>query len=430
MLKVEQIFENVKITELSYEGYGIFKSQNKTILIKNVLPNEIVDIKITKVTSKVAYAKVIKFHLRSKERTNLDYQDDAPLLIMPYQRQLEFKQGIISNLVKRNLNFKLDNFIVPSPLIIKYRNKIKFFVKVLNNQINFGRYEKLTNKLVLVSDFILATDGINRSIQIIKNIFNDWLSLFSSVEEITIRESNLNGAQILIIKSKKHLNLNKTKNLIFNNTKIEQIVCVSKNKVEIYNKFGSHANLLMNIENLKFEISWNSFFQINNSQIFNLYNLLIENLNLNQNQSLLDLYCGVGTISSFLALKTKKVIGLEIIPEAVQFAKNNATLNQINNLFFFAGDVEKTIKFVKNDVQSIVVDPPREGLSEQTIKSIIDFKPKQIGYISCNPHTFVRDAKILLNHNYRISFMQSVDMFPNTYHIELVAVFCQKEEKK
>ena len=168
-----------------------------------------------------------------------------------------------------------------------------------------------------------------------------------------------------------------------------------------------------------------SFYQVNPVQAEVLYNTAIEMADLSKDDVLFDLYCGIGTIGIFASRYVKKVYGIEIVEQAIEDAKENAKINNIENIEFFAGDVEKIFsnlmekKQVYPDV--IIVDPPRKGLDNNTINNILAVKPKKVVYISCNPATMVRDMK-LLNENYEIGNIQPVDMFPFTTHVECVAV--------
>ena len=175
----------------------------------------------------------------------------------------------------------------------------------------------------------------------------------------------------------------------------------------------------------KFNISANSFYQINPVQTEKLYNLAIECANLNKDDIVFDLYCGIGTIGIFAAKYAKKVYGIEIVEEAIKDAKKNAKLNQIDNIEFIAGDVEKLLdkliydKKIKPDV--VFVDPPRKGLDTNTIENLLKIKPKKIVYISCNPATLIRDLS-KLEEKYDINEITPVDLFPYTSHVECVTI--------
>ena len=183
----------------------------------------------------------------------------------------------------------------------------------------------------------------------------------------------------------------------------------------IYDKLGEYT----------FKISPMSFYQVNPIQTEILYNLAIQKANLTKNEIAFDLYCGIGTIGIIASKHIKQVYGIEIVEQAIQDAKENAKINNIDNIEFLEGDVENTlenlIKIKKQLPDVIFVDPPRRGLDNNTIQTILKYEPKKVIYISCNPATLVRDLK-LLEDKYNIEEIQPVDMFPYTSHVECVAV--------
>ncbi len=189
--------------------------------------------------------------------------------------------------------------------------------------------------------------------------------------------------------------------------------------------------LKINFGEYLFNISTNSFYQVNPVQTEKLYKLAIEGAELNKNDVILDLYCGIGTIGIFASKYVKKVYGIEIVEEGVENAKNNAKINNIKNIEFMAGDVEKTLEELiekeKINPNVIFVDPPRKGLDNNTINNLLKIKPKKIVYISCNPATLMRDLN-KLEEKYEINKITPVDLFPFTKHVECVAVLQLKQD--
>jgi 23S rRNA (uracil1939-C5)-methyltransferase len=178
------------------------------------------------------------------------------------------------------------------------------------------------------------------------------------------------------------------------------------------------------IGSIQFAISARSFYQVNPDQTKVLYDKALEYAGLTGNETVIDAYCGIGTISLFLAQKAQKVYGVEIVPEAIEDAKRNASLNGITNVEFAVGEAEKVIpewyeKGIHADV--LVVDPPRKGCDNALLETIISMKPKRVVYVSCNPATLARDLRILEDGGYKAVEVQPVDMFPQTTHVEVVA---------
>ncbi|EGV00239.1 23S rRNA (uracil-5-)-methyltransferase RumA [Mycoplasmopsis columbina SF7] len=433
MYRVGDVVENIKTNELSYEGYGVVRLENHTIFVENLLPDEIADIVIKKTNSKISYARIIKLIKKSKKRIK-DINDPlilsgiAPLAHLPYNEQLKFKENVVKNLVNRNLNFLTIEKIKESPDTWNYRNKIKLICQTVNNKITCANYEKQTNFLVEKTSLDLAQKNIIDFLNIFLEKINNFASLKHNLEEIIIRNSFEENNLILVLKTKNEID-KKHLSLFLNNF---------QNLVQVYNTYSIKNKLRVKqiiykkdfvdkINDLNFQINWNSFFQINNKQTSHLYKSLIDQMNFKTSDLVIDAFCGIGTIGLSVAKKVKKVIGFEIVPEAVVNAKNNAKINNIQNAFFIAGNVNKTSEQLKEEIDKLIVDPPREGIDKKFMSTILKLKPKEIGYISCNPHTFVRDAKILIDNEYELNYLKPFDMFPQTYHIELSAHFKRKK---
>ncbi|KKB26707.1 RNA methyltransferase, TrmA family [Mycoplasmopsis meleagridis] len=425
---LNQIIKNIEIEELTYEGFGSFRKDNKLFLIDNALPKEIIDIQIKKITTKIIYAKTIEIHKKSHKRIkeiDIEY-GIAPLSIIDYSSQLEFKENIVKSLLKRNLNFELKSNILPSPKIWNYRNKIKVFLKLKDNDYKIGFYEKNTNHFVSLNNISLAEEEINHFAFAFIDYMNQNNYKIGTEASLIIRKSNFNNnLQVLLITSNKtNLNIN-FNNKIFENVTTFILRYNNKNVV-IYQK--KNTKFLNKLNSFFFLISPDSFFQINSSQIQNLYNLLIDNMDFNNQDIVLDAYCGVGTIGLLIANKINKLIGIELIKDAINNAKINAIINKIDNSYFYAENLNKNTNLSILKINKIIVNPPREGLSKEIIKQIIEIKPIKIGYISCNIHTMIRDLKNFLNAGYKIKFFSPVDMFPQTFHIENVCIL-EKIEK-
>lgn len=183
------------------------------------------------------------------------------------------------------------------------------------------------------------------------------------------------------------------------------------------------------IGNIRFAISARSFYQVNPEQTKVLYDQALKYAGLSGKETVIDAYCGIGTISLFLAQQAKKVYGVEIVPEAIEDAKRNAKLNEIENVEFAVGEAETVIpKWYEDGVKAdvLVVDPPRKGCDETLLQTIIEMKPKKVVYVSCNPATLARDLRILEDGGFKTAEVQPVDMFPQTMHVEAVAVLTLK----
>ncbi|UUM19331.1 23S rRNA (uracil(1939)-C(5))-methyltransferase RlmD [Mycoplasma sp. 1018B] len=429
-IKINQIFYNLKIEKLSYEFFGSIKLLNKTILIENVLENEIVDIKINMVNSKYALAEVINYHTYSPIRISKLNNASSPLNIIHYDNQIIFKEKMIKELFTRNLNFENIEKMVPTNNNFNYRNKLKFFVKLENNIFTFGHHLQKTNKFQKEENFILANNKINNLINIIKLKLNEIVNKKDIFEYITIYKSNFNDHFQILFSVKQKLNeeyINKIMELI--NHKVILIALKNKNNFLDIVYQDKKKHFLQKINNLKFILSLESFFQVNDYQIVPLYEILKNNLNLSINDVLLDAYCGVGAISLYISNLVKYVYGIEIVKKAVENAKINKIINNIKNVDFYTGDLEKQFNWKQFNypINKVIVDPPRSGLSNLLIEKIILLRPKLIGYVSCNIHTLIRDLKIFINNDYVIKKVIPVDMFPQTPHVEIVVILQDKK---
>ncbi|WP_029512926.1 23S rRNA (uracil(1939)-C(5))-methyltransferase RlmD [Mycoplasmopsis iners] len=431
--QINQIIKDVECKELSYEGYGVVLLDNYKLFIENFLPGEIADVQLYKVNSKFAFGKTINLYKRSKLRIpvddNLIQTGVAPLSILPYNEQLKFKENIVKNLFSRNLNFDKVESILASPLQWNYRNKVKILVKQNNGEYIFGAFEKNTNNFIQLNSFPLANKQIELFISEFRKFINENDYFKDTLKELTITCST-NNLFNLIINSIQPIKFNDSiKTAIiekFGN--LHSIVNISNKQIKEI--FKNPKNLYFNqIDSLNFIVHPFSFFQINTEQISILYSTLANNMNLKSTDVVLDAYCGVGTIGLFIAKKVNEIIGIEIIPEATQNAKLNAKLNKINNAEFYAGDIDLVIKRQNKLFNKIIVDPPREGLTDNFINKILEYSPEEIGYISCNPHTMVRDIQKLIQKDYQIDYVKPVDMFPQTFHIECVAVLSKKKSE-
>jgi len=366
----------VKCLRLDDKGRGIVKINDKITFIPNLLPDEEAIVKLIINKKKYAEGKVIKLTKESKDRVlpQCPYHNcGCHLKHLDYKKQIEYKQ----NKIKENS-------------INHYRNKITLKV---NKKV--GYFSNHTNDFIPINRCELASEKVNNLI----NILNK--EDLSQVTEITIKDFN---ELMIIIKGTMDItNIKKYAGTIYIN---DELI-----KGEKY--------IDTTLKDLTFKISKDSFFQVNKKMTETLYNIAIDYLGKDKTKTVLDLYCGTGTISLLLSKYFKKVIGIEINKEAIKCANINKEINNINNVEFICGDASKEIKKLKAD--KIIVDPPRSGLTKEGIQDILKIKPETLVYISCDPITLARDLKIL-NEKYNIIEVTPVEMFPNTYHIENVVL--------
>ena len=311
--------------------------------------------------------------------------------------QEDYKLEKSKDILYKYANLDKEIKLIKSNKDLYYRNKITF--KVENYK--YGFYNKDTHNLCSVENCLLANNEINSFLH-----NHDFLTVKDGT--VTVRVNYLN--ELLIdIKSDSKVTFNDVPN------NIKGIVLNDKTiygENYIYDMIGD----------MKFKISYNSFFQINNyiaNEIFKLLNVYLSG------ENLLDLYCGVGTLGLSLKNNFNKIVGIEKIENAILNAKDNAKSNGVTNAKFFAGDTAKILSELNEEFDTIIVDPPRSGLNKETIDLILDINPKKICYVSCDQLTLSRDLKVLQD-KYYISKINVLDMFPNTYHVESVCLLCRR----
>lgn len=390
-----------KIESLDHYGRGITRINGKIAFIENAIPNEIIEVRIEKEKNKYIEGNVLKYIEKSKNRKEVlcpyyNFCGGCNIMHLPYKEQLKFKQEKIKNIIKKylNKNIKINN-IVESNNFDSYRNKVTFQVK---NTIGF--YKNKTYDIIPIDNCLISNKLINKSISYLKKLN------LKDISKITCR-TGLNELMIIIQTENINLDISPIK-------EIAQSIYLKSNN-EYIHVFGN-KHIYEELENYKYVISPESFFQININVCIKLYNKIKEYVGKNKN--IIDLYCGTGSIGIFCN-ENNNIIGIELNESAIKDAIENKNLNNLKNIDFVCGDSGKKLKKLDFKPDVIIVDPPRNGLNKETINNILDFDPKEIIYVSCDPMTLIRDLNIL-KENYDIKEITPFDMFPNTYHVETV----------
>ena len=388
-----------KIKSLDHYGRGITKINDKITFVDNSLPGEIVEIKINNEKKKYIEGSVLKYIKQSKERFNVScpYYNmcgGCNIMHLSYQNQLKFKQNKIEDIAKKYFNNDIKiNKIIGCDVDTNYRNKITFHVKE-----TIGFYNTKSYNIINIDNCLISNTLINNSIKYLNKLD------LKNINKITCRTAS-NKLMIII----------ETNNLNLDITPIKEIS--SSIYLKIKNKyihiFGD-KNIYEKLDNYKFIISPDSFFQVNINTCLKLYDKIKEYIGINKN--VLDLYCGTGSIGIFIS-ENNNVIGIEKNESAIIDAIKNKKINKIDKINFICGDSGKKLKNLKFNPNIIIVDPPRSGLNKETIENILKFNSEEIIYVSCDPMTLIRDLNIL-DKQYKILELTPFDMFPNTYHIE------------
>lgn len=400
------MLKTVKIADLDYMGRGVARIDNVVTFVSGALLGEIVEIEISKKGKKFNEGVVVKVIKSNENRTEpicQYYQEcgGCDLMHMNYQSQLEFKKNKVITTLKKFANLDLTvKDVVSADDIFNYRNKITFHI---NNDIGF--FKKKTNDFVCIDSCLICDKKINEILNQIKKLD------LSEIKNITIRCSKNINEIMLIFETNKDINIPKLKG-------IDSVYVLINNK---YILKSGNKNIAEKMNDLIFYISPSAFFQVNTNQTIKLYDKVKEYANLNKEDIVLDLYCGTGTIALYLSDSCKKVYGIEINEDAIKDANVNKEKNNIRNAQFYALNANQFLSKIKDKIDVLVVDPPRGGLDNKTINSILKLKPKRIVYVSCDVSTLARDLK-LLNEEYEVLEVTPVDMFPNTCHIENVCI--------
>ena len=396
----------VKIERLDDFGRGIGYIDGKITFISDTLKDEEVECELIKESKKYNEAKLLKIIKKSDKRIipKCKYCKECGgchLQYLSYEDTIDFKKNKLKNIFNKNKININDIDIIENNSNYYYRNKVE--LKVKDGKIGF--YENKSHNIVSIDECVVTKKCIN-------NVISDLKKCTLKESNITIR-ANYNDEILLIVETNDKFNY---ESLIKNN----KIVGIILNNKLIYgdNYFTEVIN------NLYFKVSYNSFFQINEYICSKLFEIIDSNIDNNSN--VLDLYCGVGTLSLVASNKANKVYGIEIVENAILNAITNAKINKRDNLYFMCGDVPKLIDKINSDIDIIIVDPPRAGLDKKTINTIIEYNPKKIIYVSCDPQTLVRDLKILEEY-YDIKKATALDMFSYTYHVETVMVLEKKD---
>ena len=442
----------VEIIDNGYNGEGIAKIDGFTVFVPNAIKGEVVKILIVKVLSSHAFGKILEIEKKSKFRQEIDCATykrcgGCDLRHIKYEQTLKMKQNAVQALVNKTLKNKIEvkeTLGMENPFF--YRNKAQYPVGVNKDRKPIiGVFANRTHEVIPIKNCLIQNPKSEAIAKFILEFIKEKnISIYNEktgrgffrhiVIKVGIKTNEImcifviNGKKFpyedeLVKKLKQNYPEIKTivKNINMKNTN----VILGQENINLYGN-GYIEDVL---GEYKFKISPLSFYQVNPKQAEKLYNLGIEMAKVSKEDTVFDLYCGIGTISLFIAKYAKKVYGVEIVEQAIKDAKQNAKINNIENVQFIAGDTKIVLEdliYKKGIIADIVIfDPPRKGLDNNSINNILKIKPKKIVYISCNPATLIRDLA-LFEKLYEVKTIIPVDMFPFTKHVECCALLCLK----
>ena len=452
MLKKDQIYD-IQIVDMGHKGEAIGKTDGFTVFVDGAVKGDLVKGKITLSKKNYAVAELVEIVTPSQDRVKPKCElsgicGGCQIMHMDYKKQLEMKADQIRQNLVRIGKIEDPNLL---PIIgmedpYNYRNKAQFPLEIdKEGNINIGFYKKFSHDVIPFETCHIQDPINDKILEIVKK--------YITKNEISIYDEKTNEGNIKKIVTKIGFKTGEVMVVIVTKGKIlknnDQLVSMLKKEIPglatvVQNINPKQTNVILGEKNyvlygkgtitdklhdLTFEISPNSFYQVNPVQTDILYSKALEFADIDKSKTVIDVYCGIGTISLFLAQKAKKVIGIEVIEASIEDAKRNAKINNLDNTEFLCGKAEYVLpelfdKGVRPDV--VVVDPPRKGCEEAVLKTIAEMKAEKIVYVSCNPSTLARDIEILSHHGYEMTKGQGVDMFPHSMHVETCVLLSHK----
>ena len=448
----------VEITDIGVDGEGIGKVDGYTLFIKDAIIGDVIEAKIMKAKKNYGYARLMNIITPSEYRVEEPVCPMArkcggcQIQEMTYARQLQFKEGKVrGNLLRigevpEELLERVSEPIVGMDNPFHYRNKAQFPIGTdKEGNIITGFYAGRTHSIISNANCALGVAVNEEILKCILDFMKEYkISAYDEekhkglVRHVLIRYGfTTKEIMVCLVINGNYLPHGEV--LAERLAQIEGMtsITLSINKEKTNVIMGNVIKPLWGqtyitdyIGEVKYQISPLSFYQVNPVQTEKLYGLALEYAGLTGDETVWDLYCGIGTISLFLAQKAKKVYGVEIVPQAIDDAKNNAKINAIENAEFYVGKAEEVLpEYYKNYEKEhgekayadvIVVDPPRKGCEESLLQTMVDMQPKRIVYVSCDSATLARDVKFLRANGYELEKVRPVDQFPHTVHVEVV----------
>jgi 23S rRNA (uracil1939-C5)-methyltransferase len=464
------LHENVEIIDIGSEGKAIAKVDGIVVFTTHVIPGDIVDLQVIKKREKYQEAKVVKIHTNSPDRIpafceHFEVCGGCKWQYLPYDKQLYYKQKQVFDQLKR-----IGKVTLPEIMPIKgsanstfYRNKLEFTFSnrrwLTNEEVKSGaQFENMNvlgfhvqgmfDKVLNINKCWLQPDPSNAIRNSVKDYaisnnlaFYDLRNKEGFLRNLIIRSTSTGEVMVIVNffredPEKREALLNYLVDKFPEITSLQFVINEKGNDTILDQQlhvFKGRDHIIEEMEGLKFIIGPKSFYQTNSDQAHELYKIARDFASLSGKEVVYDLYTGTGTIACFVAARVSKVIGIEYVPEAITDARINSENNSITNTTFFAGDMKDilTNEFIAEhghpDV--IITDPPRAGMHEDVIKAILFAAPERIVYVSCNPATQARDIG-MLSHNYEVTKVQPVDMFPHTHHVENVVLLEKLSENR
>ncbi len=446
----------LEVVDINNDGAGVGKYDNFTVFVPNCVHGDVINAKIIKVKKSYAIGKLLKIVEPSSIRTSqlctkATQCGGCQLQHINYQAQLDFKRKKVQDSLERigkiNDADVLPTIGMPNPS--NYRNKAQYPIKVVDGKLQIGFYAKKSHRVVESDECIIQDARNSKVVEVVRNfLVQNNISIYNEeshkglVRHLLVRTSfHFNQIMVCLVINGRKLPMSQL--LVDELCKIDGVssVVLNFNTAKGNAVLGEKISVLFGkdfiedkIGDLVFRISPLSFFQVNPVQTEVLYNKVLELANLSGDEIVWDLYCGIGSISLFLAQATKHVFGVEVVNSAVDNAIVNARLNHIDNVEFILGKAEDVLgtasdknlvsseAAISHNVDLVVIDPPRKGCDSIVLDAIVQAVPPKVIYVSCDPATLARDLAYFVDAGYSVDVVQPVDMFPYTTHVETVCL--------
>ncbi|XDP50800.1 23S rRNA (uracil(1939)-C(5))-methyltransferase RlmD [Streptococcus sp. CP1998] len=451
MLKKNEIV-TVEIVDLTHEGAGVAKVDGLVFFVENALPGEVIRMRVLKVNKKIGYGKVEEYIEKSPHRNeelDLAYLRSgiADLGHLDYREQLKFKAKQVKDSLYKMAG--ISDIEVPLTLgmdhPVQYRNKAQVPVRRVNGQVETGFFRKNSHDLMPIEDFYIQDPVIDQVVLALRDLIRrfdlkpyDEKEQSGLIRNLVVRRGHHSG-EIMVILVTTRPKVFRVDQLI--EQLIKQFPAIKSVMQNINDQntnaiFGKEWRTLYGQDYItdqmlgnSFQISGPAFYQVNTEMAEKLYQTAIDFAGLREEDVVIDAYSGIGTIGLSVAKHVKEVYGVEVIPEAVENSRKNASLNGITNAYYVCDTAENAMKnWLKEGIQptAILVDPPRKGLTESFIKASAQTGTDRIAYISCNVATMARDIKLYQELGYELKKVQPVDLFPQTHHVECVSLLVKR----
>ena len=440
-------YYDVKIESLTHDGLGVARVDGFPVFVANALVGEEINMKVTLVKKTYAFGRAVDYFVTSGERVKPEcgiYKQCGGCQVqhLSYEGQLKMKHDTVVNHLKRIGHIEDANVLptigMQNPS--RYRNKTQVPFGYADGKVVAGFYQKRSHEIINMQSCLIQTDISDQIVETMRQLcqeleidpYNESLNL-GVLRHVIVRVGFKTEEIMVTLVTRTHEIPNSElliQRLVSKYPKIKSIAQNVNPKVTNV-IFGDVTRILYGepyiydeMNGIRFAISPRSFYQVNPIQTETLYSKAVEYAQLSGNEIVFDAYCGIGTITLFLAQHAKQVYGVEIIPEAIEDAKMNARLNGFENTQFAVGKSEEIIPaWIENGIvpDVIVVDPPRKGCDRSLLDTMLEAAPDRIVYVSCDSSTLARDLRVLIDGGYKLEVVQPVDMFPQTAHIECVA---------